>query len=127
MDFFQIIQGLSYEKKLALINFTLHVAGADGEITDDELQIIANLTAQLGIDANQEVIDQIVNNDYSQLLPQFQKDEAMALGLLLSIVAKADGKFSFSESSEINEMLLKSGINKELIPVILEVLTSYNS
>ncbi len=127
MDPLQVLKDLSYEKKLALTSFAIHVAAADGEITDDELDIINNITGILEIDATQEVIDKIVNNDYSRYLPQFKKDEAIALGYILGVVATADGRVSFSESSEINNMLLQSGINPEYIPIVLETITSYRN
>ncbi len=127
MDPLQLVKGLSYEKKLALASFAVQVAAADGEITEDEMQFIAGITLHLEIDATQEVIDKIVNNDYSRYLPQFNKDEALALGFILGVVATADGRVSFSESSQINNMLLQSGINPEFIPIILETITSYSN
>jgi uncharacterized tellurite resistance protein B-like protein len=124
MDFDKILNNLSNEKKLALASFGMDVIRADGEIFKVEAIVLANILDRLGLDIEKD-IKAITENDYSSVLKKFNHDEAMTLGVLLGAIAASDGVVSFLETSLIEELLNKSGIDPEFIPELLEIISKF--
>lgn len=120
MDFDKVVQGLSYEKKLAIARFSLEVAAADGEIDQSELlTIVAICQAKLDLDLTDK-IDVITETDYKSSLVKFSMEEAVFLGLVLGIIASADGVVSSVEVRHTRSLLQQAGLNSDLIEAVIE-------
>lgn len=120
-----IIKELSHDKKLAITRFTIEVAAADGEITDEEIEaIFAICSLKLGIQLDQSRLDSIYETEYRDVLSKFTEKESIVLGAILGAIAQADGVISFSELDHIRTLLEDTDLNKDFIPVLLEAVTN---
>lgn len=121
MEIEEKLKNLSYEKKMGIARFSLEVAAADGEITDEESTIIAKLAiGYLGL--SEKDIDRVLETDYSNVLKDFDIEEAGLMGLLLGIIAKADGVVSMSELKHIKKLLDKVGFGPDLAAIVINAL-----
>lgn len=121
MDLDKVVKELSYEKKLAIARFALEVAAADGEIDQSELMtIIAICQAKLDFDLTDK-IDTITETDYKSVLVKFSMDEAVFLGIVLGVIANADGVVSSVEVRHTRSLLEQAGLNNVLIEAVIEI------
>ena len=120
MDLDKVVKELSYEKKLAIARFALEVAAADGEIDQSELlTILAICQAKLDLDLTDK-IDTITETDYNSVLVKFSMEEAVFLGIVLGVIAKADGVVSSVEVRHTRSLLQQAGLNNVLIEAVIE-------
>lgn len=121
MDLDKVVKELSYEKKLAIARFALEVAAADGEIDKSELMtILAICQAKLDFDLTDK-IDTITETDYKSVLVKFSMDEAVFLGIVLGVIANADGVVSSVEVRHTRSLLEQAGLNNVLIEEVIEI------
>lgn len=119
LDLEEVIEVLTYEKKLAIARFALEVAAVDGEITTNEIGFINNLCSQLlGIDLGDK-LDTIMEEEYKDVLSKFSMDEAKVLALILSHLSTLDGKISNSEIGHTRSLLKHTGMKEEMIDFLI--------
>lgn len=122
---FEEYKAYPLQKKKAIARFCLEVAASDGKVDEDELNTIAAILYNaFELEITSDLVEELMSDfDYMEVLKAFDEGELNTLGVILSLVAKADGTFSFSEMDHIKELLIAGGMNVSYVSVLLEVLS----
>jgi uncharacterized tellurite resistance protein B-like protein len=122
MELENVLKKLSIEKKKAIAKFCIDVAISDGHFAEQEKTEIAYVIVGL-LKLNSDVISKnLFTQDYDRVLSTFNDEEAIALGTILTLIAKADGKTLFSELSEIKNKLNKTSLSSYQVNLIISLI-----